>query len=111
MFEILHFRGSEEILKEKGLLKDVQATMQYIDDVLTGALYKRELLRMAWMKWTGALTVMPCESSRAGATCIKALSVESPSMEIFLPTNTSWKDWSACRSDMTNSVSMPVSCW
>ena len=47
MFEILHFRGSEEILKEKGLLSDVQATMQYVDDVLAGSLYKRELLRMA----------------------------------------------------------------
>ena len=47
MFEILQFRGSEEILKEKNLLNDVQATMQYIDDVLAGALYKRELLRMA----------------------------------------------------------------
>lgn len=54
MFEILHFRGSEEILKEKRLLKDVQATMQYLDDVLTGSLYKRELLRMALeeMDWT-----------------------------------------------------------
>jgi hypothetical protein len=54
MFEILHFRGSDEILKEKRLLKDVQATMQYIDDVLTGALYKRELLRMALdeMDWS-----------------------------------------------------------
>ena len=54
MFEILHFRGSEEILKEKNLLNDVQATMQYVDDVLAGALYKRELLRMALeeMDWT-----------------------------------------------------------
>ena len=54
MFEILHFRGSDEILKEKGLLKDVQATMEYIDDVLAGSLYKRELLRMALeeMDWT-----------------------------------------------------------
>ncbi len=54
MFEILHFRGSDKILKDKNLLKDVQATMQYIDDVLTGALYKRELLRMALeeMDWT-----------------------------------------------------------
>jgi hypothetical protein len=50
MFEILHFRGSEEILREKRLLKDVQVTMQYIDDVLAGALYKRELLRMALME-------------------------------------------------------------
>jgi hypothetical protein len=47
MFEILHFRGSDQILKEKNLLKDVQVTMEYIDDVLTGSLYKRELLRMA----------------------------------------------------------------
>ena len=72
MFEILHFRGSEEILKEKGLLNDVQATMQYIDDVLAGSLYKRELLRMALdeMDWT--IDAMPCESSMAGATCIKA---------------------------------------
>jgi len=54
MFEILHFRGSDEILKEKRLLNDVHATMQYIDDVLTGALYKRELLRMALdeMDWS-----------------------------------------------------------
>ena len=54
MFEILHFRGSDAILKEKRLLKDVQATMQYIDDVLTGALYTRELLRMALdeMDWS-----------------------------------------------------------
>jgi len=54
MFEILHFRDSEEILKQKRLLKDVQATMAYIDDVLTGTLYKRELLRMALeeMDWT-----------------------------------------------------------
>ena len=34
MFEILHFRGSEEILREKNMLSDVVATMQYIDDVL-----------------------------------------------------------------------------
>jgi hypothetical protein len=36
------------------MLNDVQATMQYIDDVLTGALYKRELLRMALdeMDWS-----------------------------------------------------------
>ena len=54
MFEILHFQDSEKILKEKRLLKDVQATMQYIDDVLAGSLYKRELLRMALdeMDWT-----------------------------------------------------------
>ena len=54
MFEVLHFRGSDKILKEKNMLKDVQTTMQYIDDVLAGVLHKRELLRMALdeMDWT-----------------------------------------------------------
>jgi hypothetical protein len=42
MFEILHFRGSDKILKEKNMLRDVQATMQYIDDVLAGVLHKRD---------------------------------------------------------------------
>jgi len=54
MFEILHFRGAEQILNEKNLAKDVLLTMQYVDEVLTGSLYKRELLRMALdeMDWT-----------------------------------------------------------
>jgi len=47
MFELLHFRDSEKILKNKNMLDDVLATMEYINDVLTGSLYKRELLRMA----------------------------------------------------------------
>jgi len=60
MFEILHFRKSERILSNKNLLKDVQTTMQYIDDVLTGALYTRELLRMALdeMHWTADIDSM-----------------------------------------------------
>lgn len=63
MFEILHFRGAEEILKEKGLLSDVQATMQYVDDVLAGSLYKRELLRIAmeemdWAKDADAMRII-----------------------------------------------------
>ena len=54
MFEILHFRGSEKILSNKNLLDDVHVTMEYIDDVLAGSFYKRELLRMALeeMDWT-----------------------------------------------------------
>ena len=46
-YEMLHFRDSEKILLNKNLLDDVQVTMEYVDDVLTGSLYKRELLRMA----------------------------------------------------------------
>lgn len=63
MFEILHFRDSDEVLKEKRLLTDVTATMQYIDDVLAGSLYKRELLRMAldetdWTQNADALRIL-----------------------------------------------------
>lgn len=62
MFQILHFRDSDKILKKKKQLHDVQATMEYIDTVMTGTLYKRELLRQAldemdWLKDKDALKV------------------------------------------------------
>ncbi len=52
-FEILHFRESDRILQEKNLDQDVLATMQYLDDVLYGSIYRRELLRdgLAEMGW------------------------------------------------------------
>jgi len=46
-FEILHFRESEEILKEKNMGKELYLVMEYLDDVLYGSLYRRELLRQA----------------------------------------------------------------
>ncbi len=46
-FEIVHFRGSEKILKEKRLVKDIKVTLEYIDDVLYGTIYRRELLRQS----------------------------------------------------------------
>ena len=33
-FEVIHFRESDKILKEKRLVKDVKETLEYIDDVL-----------------------------------------------------------------------------
>jgi len=33
-FEVIHFRESEKILKEKRLVKDVKETLEYIDDAL-----------------------------------------------------------------------------
>jgi len=61
-FQVFHFRESDRILKEKRLDKDFQATMQYLDDVLTGSLYRRELLREALkdMHWreNGCLNFM-----------------------------------------------------
>ena len=52
-FELIHFRGSEKILKEKHLIKDVQATLEYLDEALYGSLHRRELLSQALdeMEW------------------------------------------------------------
>jgi hypothetical protein len=47
MPEIIHFRGSEKIIKEKHLEKDVKATLEYVEDVLYGTLHRGELLRQA----------------------------------------------------------------
>ena len=61
-FEVIHFRESEKILKEKRLVKDVKETLEYIDDALYGSLYRRELLRQALdeMNWrdNGSLNIL-----------------------------------------------------
>ena len=61
-FEIVHFRESEKILKEKRLVKDIKATLEYIDDALYGSIYHRELLRQALdeMGWreNGSLNII-----------------------------------------------------
>ena len=49
-YELMHFRDAEKILKKKQMLKDVTTTMEYINEVLAGALYKRELLRLAMVE-------------------------------------------------------------
>jgi hypothetical protein len=52
-FEVIHFRGSDEIIKDKNLDRDVQVTLEYVDDVLFETLHRRELLRQALveMQW------------------------------------------------------------
>jgi len=61
-FEIVHFRESEKILKEKRLVKDVKMTLEYIDDVLCGTIHRRELLRQSLeeMDWrdNGTLNIL-----------------------------------------------------
>ena len=52
-FEIMHFRGAEKIIQGKGMKKEIQLTMEYLNDCLYGAFKKRELFRqvmeeMAW---------------------------------------------------------------
>ena len=46
-YEILHFRGSDEIIRAKSLETDVQMTLEYINDALYGSIYRRELLRQS----------------------------------------------------------------
>jgi hypothetical protein len=46
-FETFHFRESERVLQEKHMDRDFQATMEYLNDVLYGSLYRRELMRDA----------------------------------------------------------------
>jgi hypothetical protein len=46
-FEILHIRDADKILKQKKLEKELTLTMEYLNDVLYGSIYRRELLRQA----------------------------------------------------------------
>ena len=46
-FEILHFRGSDKIIKAKNLERDINATLAYVYDALCGSIYRGELLRQA----------------------------------------------------------------
>lgn len=61
-FEILHFRGSDNILKEKKMIKEVKLAMEYLNDCLYGTYRKGELLRQALqeMDWrqNGDLNVL-----------------------------------------------------
>ncbi len=43
MPEVIHFRESEAIIKQKDLEADVNITLTYVETVLYGTLYKREL--------------------------------------------------------------------
>ena len=60
--EIIHFRGADKILVEKNMERDVTATLEYVQDVLQGSLYRRELLNQALdeMGWreNGTLNIL-----------------------------------------------------
>jgi len=61
-FEILHFRESDKIIKQKRMEKDIKVTLEYIDDVLQGTIHRRELLRQSLeeMDWreNGTLNIL-----------------------------------------------------
>jgi|GEM_PF-336113 len=46
-FEIMYFRGSEKILKEKNMGEEIKLTVEYLHDALFGTCHKSELLRQA----------------------------------------------------------------
>jgi len=43
--EVMHFRDSDKIIKDKHMERDVKGTLEYIEESLYGTLYKREILR------------------------------------------------------------------
>jgi hypothetical protein len=45
--EIVHFRGSDKIIKDKNMENYVHSTLEYVADALHGSLYRGELLRQA----------------------------------------------------------------
>ena len=47
MFELVHFRGAEKIIKEKKMANGVKQLMEYLHDCLFGTRYKGELMRQA----------------------------------------------------------------
>ena len=62
-FEMLHFRGSDEIIKQKKMRKDVQGTLEYVYDALFETLHKGELFRqaldeMGWRGGNGSLNIL-----------------------------------------------------
>jgi hypothetical protein len=60
-FEMLHFNDAEKVFTKKKLTKDIQLTMQYVDETLQGRSYRGELLRQALsdMDWrNGDLNIL-----------------------------------------------------
>jgi len=47
MFELVHFRGADKIIKEKKMANGVKQLMEYLQDCLYGTRYKGELMRQA----------------------------------------------------------------
>ena len=62
-YQLIHFRKSEEILKKKKMLTDVNQTLEYLDSVLQGAfpygaLLKEGLAENGWRS-NGNLSILP----------------------------------------------------
>jgi len=63
-FELVHFRDADRIIKTKRMEKDIQATLEYINDCLYGTFHRGELLRQAleemdWRRNLEELVILP----------------------------------------------------
>jgi len=47
MFELVHFRGADKIIKEKKMGNGIKQLMEYLNDALFGTRYKGEIMRQA----------------------------------------------------------------
>jgi len=61
-FDLIHFRNSERVLKEIKMFREVQSTLEYLDDVLYGSpspakLMKEALSELGWRE-NGTLSVL-----------------------------------------------------
>ena len=71
-FEILHIRDAEKILEKKKLEKELILTMEYLDDVLYGSIYRRELLRLA-LEETGWREIKDLNILKGRRYCYKGM--------------------------------------
>ena len=46
-FQIMHFRNADKIIKQKKMEKEVQLTLEYLDDCLYGTVHRSEIMRQA----------------------------------------------------------------
>ena len=46
-FEIMHFRKADRIIKQKKMEKEVQLTLEYLDDCLCGTVHRGEIMKQA----------------------------------------------------------------
>ena len=107
MPEIVHFRESDKIIKRIGLDVDVNITLEYVEAMLHGTLYKRELTIQAlkdcdWRE--GDLSIIDGRRYQ-----YKGLKVGWPSRAILPLMNTSWKVFSVFKLDLTREGSKPES--
>ena len=57
-FEILHFRGSDKIIKDKNLENDIQSTLEYVMMCFAGQFIAGSFSERHWRRRSGEETGM-----------------------------------------------------